>query len=208
MTTLYLGPEVPLSLQKGTERIIHCPVIRIVPRSAKDPAIAIAIDQWDIFTHLIFTSKAAVDTSALFFNMAEISGKLVISVGAATTARLEDYGITVKHTAERETAEGVVELLSNLHLSEAQMLWPRSARARPVISDYLQQRGVAVQSPPIYDTELFIPDDLPKLSSFDTVYFSSPSTIDGFLNAYGEFPKNIAIRCIGPITKAYLTTTV
>ena len=44
-----------------------------------------------------------------------------------------------------------------------------------------------------------------NLLEFDEIFFTSPSTVDGFLNIFGAFPKNgPRLVSIGPITKAYL----
>ena len=65
---LYLGLELPIHLQ--TKNVVHCPLIKIIPRSPDDPAIRAAFEssKFNSYTHLLFTSKSAV---AVFFSLAK-----------------------------------------------------------------------------------------------------------------------------------------
>lgn len=203
MSILCLGPEVPRAL--ADEQVIHCPLIEIQALAASDPDIAEAITSWQDYTHLIFTSKTAVDLAAALFKLKQCQGRAVIAVGEATADRLRRFEVDIDHIATQETAEGVVAVLDSLDLSDARILWPRSALARPVITNYLEDQNIRFDAPPIYNTVPCTPDTLPPLDAVTTIYFSSPSTVDGFLRVYGEIPSNKTIRAIGPITRQRLT---
>src|SRR5271168_4113695 len=60
-TILYLGTDPECFLHASPPcKLIHYPVIAIVPRSIDDPAIQKAYHALGRYTHLIFTSKNAV----------------------------------------------------------------------------------------------------------------------------------------------------
>ncbi|SCA62811.1 Uncharacterized protein SCG7086_AE_00020 [Chlamydiales bacterium SCGC AG-110-P3] len=208
MTTLCLGPDIP-QLLIG-EEVVHCPLIQITPRQPSNQDIVKAGANWSYYTHFIFTSKAAVNVAAELFGVCPdtMNCQSVIAVGDATAQCLAKRGISCRYVAAKSTAEGIVALLTTLDFDGALIVWPRSARARPIISDYLLLRGACYHAPIIYDTDLCVPSPLPSLDRIDTIFFSSPSTIDGFLNAYTVIPSDKSIRCIGPITQSYLDRTV
>lgn len=121
-----------------------------------------------------------------------------------TAAKMAEKGIEASLLAEQETAEGVVNVMETIDLRHANILWPHSAQSRPVISDWLKSRGVAHCSLPLYDTVANIPKHLPDLRGIDEIVFTSPSTVDAFLMAYGSLPKDKKLTSIGPITQMRL----
>ena len=194
---LYLGIEVPQRFE--APGLIHYPIIKIVPR----PMDTRLLRDFFFVTHLIFTSKPAVQ---VFSNYGlQVQEKQIIAVGTATASRLAECGMSVAVIAKEETAEGVVAELDKLSLRDAFVLWPHSALARPVISDYLVKRGVKHLELPIYDTLPNLELPLPKLNEIDEIVFTSPSTIDVFLMAYGTIPTNKIFTCIGPVTEKHLS---
>lgn len=201
---LYLGLEVPPSLQSGL--LTHCPLIRISPFSSETPAIAAAFSRFNAFTHLLFTSRSAVD---VFFSHAKHYGikddrmwdKSVIVVGKRTAEKITHVKPII---SENETAEGVVELLGKMDLAKASILWPRSALARPVIDHWLKSHGVSHVSCPVYTTLPVMLSSPPNLEVYDEIVFTSPSTVDAFILNYRFIPKDKLISCIGPVTTAYL----
>lgn len=200
---LYLGLEVPEHLQ--ARQIVHCPLIKIMPRPKQDPAIAQAFASLQHYTHLIFTSKSAV---SIFMDYAsqspDLDDKRLIAVGKKTAAKLASYGILHPLVAKEETAEGVVQLLSDLDLAKAHVFWPHSSLSRPIITAWLKQQQVCHCACALYDTIPNIPETIPDLNRFDEIVFTSPSTIDAFLQIYKRFPADKTLTCIGPVTQAYL----
>jgi uroporphyrinogen-III synthase len=84
-TILYLGLEPSESFLKKN-RVLHCPVIKIIPKNASCPDIQKAFKEILLFTHLLFTSKNSV---RIFFEMLAhfgmhlemLSGNTIIAVG-------------------------------------------------------------------------------------------------------------------------------
>jgi uroporphyrinogen-III synthase len=103
-----------------------------------------------------------------------------------------------------ETAEGLIQLLDTMDLTQAFVLWPHSALSRPVLYDYFQERKVKLHHPVLYDTETAKPKELVDLQQFDEVFFTSPSTVDAFFEIYGKPPLHLKLRSIGSITENYL----
>lgn len=203
-TILHLGLEPPPP--KENEIIISYPVIRIVPRPPSSPDIVNTLSALHTFDAIIFTSKTAVE---LFFALKPdarfLQNKQWIAVGTATAQRLNKNGVHTLATATDETAEGVVTLIDTLSLhTHTRFLWPHSALARRVIPDALAIRGFPLEECILYDTELQAPSPKPDLATIDEILFTSPSTIDGFLLAFGTLPKDKALRTIGPVTAAAL----
>ena len=202
-TILYLGLEAPLPKQEET--IIHFPVIRIVPRATSSPDIVHALHSLSSYDCFIFTSKSGVD---LFFALNpdhSLTHKQWIAVGTATAQRLKEKGIQNIAVATHETAEGVVALIDSLSLSPStRFLWPHSAQGRRIIPDALLSRGFFLEECLLYDTLPHIPFAPPDLTLIDEIHFTSPSTIHGFLLAYGSLPLNKTLHCIGPVTATAL----
>lgn len=192
---LYLGLEPP-----ENEEVIHCPIIDVIPRPASDPTIVAAFRDFPLYTHLIFTSKVGVVT---FFALAEeetVEGKQVIAVGERTAARIEEYRVKVDYVAERETAEGVVDVLLGLSLDDAYCFWPHSALSRRVIPSFFEGEGYLFRECVLYDTVPRKGVELPDLAMIDEIVFTSPSTVEAFRQLVGALPQDKKLVGIGPVT--------
>jgi len=205
--TLYLGLDAPeIDYQVDLH---HYPVIKIVPRPLKNPDLQHAFRNLKSYTHLLFTSK---NSATLFFDYLQRSGyshdimqdKHLFAVGQATAEVLHLLGGKNIQTAEREQAEGLIEVLENCDLTRGHVFWPHSALSRPVLKDYLSKRGVQHYACAIYDTMLQKIEPVPSIETFDEIVFTSPSTVQGFLAIYGALPKEKSLKAIGPITQAAL----
>jgi len=204
---LYLGLDIPSALQN--KNVCHCPLISIVSRSTNDALINQAFKKFADYTHLIFTSKTAV---RIFFDMARsfgisiegIRSKTLISVGQSTAARMKKEGVTAQYIATEETAEGVITVLSGMDLKNPYFLLPQSSIARSVITNWLEGQKIIYLACPIYDTMPNIPKDLPLLANFDEIFFTSPSVVDAFIQAYGSLPHDKILTAIGSVTGRYL----
>jgi uroporphyrinogen-III synthase len=213
---LYLGLDLPNELQQ--KEVTHCPLIRIVPRPCEDSEIAHAFANLKKYTHLIFTSKSAV---RIFFEYSIIYGislenlkeKIFLSVGQKTTQQLKKNGINRVMTANDERAEGMIALLASLNLANAFIFWPHSALSRFILLDWLkakQHNQVMADfkfdytTCIFYDTVLNTLESLPKLSEYDEIIFTSPSTVDAFWSLFGKPPIDKTLTCIGPVTQKYL----
>ncbi|MEC7840366.1 MAG: uroporphyrinogen-III synthase [Chlamydiota bacterium] len=199
--TLYTGLTPPFSTNE--EEFIHFPTIKIVPRESSDLAIVNAVKNMPFYTHIIFTSKSTVQIFKSLFNPQCTEGKIILSVGKATSRALQSEGIHVDFTATCEQAEGVIALLEEMQLDQAKILWPHSNRARDLISSYLESRQVTCDDIVVYETLLYTHDLKVPPDVFESIIFTSPSTVDGFFANYAVIPANTEVRCIGAITQAH-----
>lgn len=123
----------------------------------------------------------------------------MIVVGEATGRAAEKWGAKPL-IANPSTQEGVIELLETLDLLNAYILFPHSRRAREALLNYL--KSFRHYSFALYDTIFQQPGPIPDLTMIDEIVFTSPSTVEGFLRIFGEFPKGKKMTAIGPITAA------
>lgn len=190
---LYLGLDPSRFIRDAN--IIHLPVI-YTERIHESPL------HIESYSHVIFTSKTAVD----FFRPSALINKTVIAIGPATEKRLHEKGIK-PITAPRATQEGVIELLSSLDLQDGRILWPKSSLSRDVLEKFFIENNIFYTAVDLYHTKTLFQKTI-DLEHIDEIIFTSPSTVDGFVNNYGNIPICKTLTCIGPITKAYLSKTM
>lgn len=203
MKKLYLGLTAP----RDEENLIHYPIIKIAPASLESEDLSIAFQKLPSCSHLIFTSKTAV---ALFFkaldhySMAIPKDKQVIAIGKATKESLKKFGLDTHLMPQLATSEGLIELIASLNLKKASFFWPHSALSRDVISVFFENSKIPLIAPKLYTTK--INDILPPLdlNDIEEIIFTSPSTIDSFIKAFGAIPPEKILTSIGPITSDHL----
>jgi uroporphyrinogen-III synthase len=197
---LYLGTD-PTNYQH-IPGLIHYPIIRIVPLEIPQHIR----DDFSDYTHILFTSKNTV--SILLHQFKSLEGKQIIAIGKSTAAKFEQARWKPQFIAEQESQEGVIELLKHHDLSDAYLFYPRSSLARKKLEHYLIQRDIRHQVCDLYETVFQQPGPLPDLSLVKEIIFTSPSTVKGFLAAYGSIPLGKKLTCIGEITKDELNVNL
>lgn len=214
-TILYLGTDPTQFESQGhvSGHLIHYPVIKIVPRSVDHEELKQAYGALCEFTHLIFTSKHAVQI--FFRHLAELKlpveslkAKTLIAIGAVTAGRLSILGLPPQFTATRETQEGVVQLLKAIHLGNAYFFMPRSSLSRPVIVNFFQEHCIRYQACDLYDTVPQVLEPKPDLDQIDEIVFTSPSTVNAFLQIFGTLPRGKRLIAIGPVTEQALMSLI
>ncbi|MBA3957706.1 MAG: uroporphyrinogen-III synthase [Parachlamydiaceae bacterium] len=206
--TLYLGLELPPHL-KDNPKVIHCPIIQIIPRSITDPAIQKTYEELPSYTHLLFTSKTAV---RLFFAhlqtpsilISTLQNKCFVAVGHATAQCLQEHKLSHIVVAQDETAEGVIAVLKQMDLTRAHLFWPHSALSRPILNEFLNNLGRPHHTPVFYDTITKHPDTLPDLQNIQEIVFTSSSTVSAFCEIFGTLPTDKKLIAIGPVTERHL----
>jgi len=191
--------------------VTHLPLIEIVPRPFDQVDIASVFADIPLYTHIIFTSKSGVE---VFFDCLrhhgfdKIEGKKIFAVGKRTAEKLKENGLKPSHIATQETQEGVIHLLAMEDLDEAYVLLPQSSKARPSLANTLMLRRVRHQLCHLYDTRVKVPTVKPDLETFDEIIFTSPSTVDAFIEVFGGIPKGKKLTSIGPITERKLNLSL
>lgn len=189
--TLYLGLDPKNFISPN--RIVHYPIIRVLP-------LPFCAMYFDPFTHWIFTSQTAV--RILSSHLKRCSQ--VIAIGRATAACLKDYGVMPQFVAKQETQEGIIALLEKEKFQDPHFLWPRSKKARPMLANWMALQKWKLTEWPIYDIKVNRMEPLPNLKEFEEIVFSSPSTVDAFLEIFGDWPTHAHLTTIGPVTREHL----
>lgn len=214
-TILYLGTDPTQFESQGRSdgHLIHYPVIKIVPRPLDEPELKQAFDDLDAYTHLIFTSKNAV--KIFFSHLASLNKpidtlkeKRIIAIGLVTAAHLSAQGCPATDISTEETQEGVVKLLNTMDLDDAYLFLPRSSLSRPILANFFKERELRYQACDLYDTVSHCIQPKPDLDQIDEIIFTSPSTVQAFLEIFGALPKGKKCLAIGPITEQTLLSAV
>ncbi len=119
-------------------------------------------------------------------------------IGPATARALRAQGREPDLMPPTYVAEALADALDDVQ--GLRILLARADRARPALRDLLQDRGAQVDEVAAYRTLVAPPETPPP--PVDVVVFSSPSTVQGFVQALRgrPFPENTRVVCIGPIT--------
>jgi uroporphyrinogen-III synthase len=179
MRTLYLG----LRPKAGT---YHYPVIRT---EKLEYAAPLAV--WPEVTHLIFTSQEAVSYWDGPWD------KEVIAIGESTAGAAMRRGCQPL-IAPAATQEGVMALVDALR---GVFCWPKSQLARSALVDHCRLQRIRLYPIDLYTTILQHLKPEPDLSLFDEIVFTSPSTVEGFIQIFGALPQDKRLTAIGPVTQ-------
>ncbi|MCB1136569.1 MAG: uroporphyrinogen-III synthase [Chlamydiia bacterium] len=197
--TAYFGLRLPKDMRETAD---HIPLIQITPTESSHPLLRRALRSLEDFSHVILTSRTTVELLFGHFGVSpvQLQNATIIAVGQATARACEQHGLRVHHTAEKETAEGVIRVLKSLHLRGSYVFWPHSAQARHVILNYLLAAAIPNLCCPLYRTEPRRPEDLPDLKQYSNYIFTSPSTVHAFTEVFGRLPEAGKSQSIGPVT--------
>jgi uroporphyrinogen-III synthase len=214
---------------------VELPVIRIVPPADWSPLDQALREQagnaaydWLIFTSANGVKMALERLCALGLEPRSLSAARIATIGPATAAALEEYGLSAALVPEEYIAEGVAEALlrdaaqRGETLAGKRVLLARAAEARQVLVTELEQAGARVDVVAAYQTLPVAQDDergrevinLLRQQQLDIITFTSSSTVHHFMHwlshsapeialllAYpGKQPARPLIACIGPIT--------
>jgi uroporphyrinogen-III synthase len=194
---LYLGTDPENCDLKD---LVHYPIIKTVP-------LEVPSHIWEDFaeyTHILLTSKNAAAIFLTQLKDKSLKNKKIIAIGKSTAAKLTQEGFAPHLVAQDESQEGVIELLKTQDLHDAYIFYPRSTLARKKLESYLIARGIRHQVCDLYETVFQKPDPFPDFAQIDEIIFTSPSTVKGFIAAFGAIPSNKILTCIGPVTEEEL----
>jgi uroporphyrinogen III methyltransferase/synthase len=175
-----------------------------------------AIDAADSFDWIVFTSANGVEHFMRRFlerrDIRDLAGSHICTVGPATTAAVERYGIRVDLIPSEYRADAIVSALADLdQLAGRRFLLPRADIARDLVVDELRAAGAEVADLTVYRTieagESAGQDVYRQLldRSIDAVTFSSASTVRNFVRILGEdqaadLLRTTTVAAIGPVT--------
>ena len=190
--------------------VVVFPTVEILPladNAALDRAIRGLPEQdWLIFTsangvrHFLARCEALACTDSL-------SRLSIAAIGPQTARLLEQRGLAVSLVPDEYRAEGILSALGPERVRGRRFLLARVAGARDVLPETLRRWGAEVDVVEAYRNEP-VRDGakrlLEVLDQVDWATFTSPSTVNAFMDllagANAEFPADVRVACIGPIT--------
>ncbi len=128
----------------------------------------------------------------------------VAAIGPGTAAALAAGGIRADLIPEPFVAEALLEALGAPADGQARLLLARAEVARDVLPDGLRARGWHVDVVDAYRTVAASITDgqRAQVADADVITFTSSSTVERFLAAFGPALVPPFVACIGPITAA------
>jgi uroporphyrinogen III methyltransferase / synthase len=194
---------------------IPVPTIRILP--PEDTALMdAACDVAHTFDWVVFTSANGVEHFMKHFlgrrDIRDLKDVRICTIGPATTAALERYGVRVDLTPAEYRGEAVIAALtSGETIRGTRFLLPRAQIARELLGDELRAAGGDVVEVAAYTTAVTAdkagPDVYRMLldRTIDAVTFTSASTVRNFVQIVGEeqagdLLRGTVVAAIGPVT--------
>ncbi len=201
--TLITGTTLPTAKLTGEE--VHVPLIR-VEKAAGENLYPVLKKIPLCYDWIIFTSRYG---ATYFFDIADEAGLdirtlgrvKIASVGPVTTAELKKFHIYPDLESPTGSAEGLVNYFRTAGISQKSILLPRSDKGLKFLSDELKALGNEVTDLPVYKNLINNGVELPELSQFRKILFSSPSAIEAFKKLYGNVPKGILLIAKGKTTE-------
>lgn len=164
-----------------------------------------AIDRLEAGDWVVLTSANASALAAPFLGGLAGAGVRIAAIGGSTATPLTGHGIAVDAIPAEPLGAAIAKALGELRGRRA--LVPRSASGREETLQALRDAGAEVDAVSLYHlgrTEAAA-DGLAELErGADAVVFTSPSTVDGFVELAGAtgLRRIGAVCCIGPTTAA------
>ena len=189
------------------------PTIKIVEPPSWEPADA-AISRLDNYQWLLLTSINGVNCFFQRLQKKGLSSKncahlTTICVGPKTAQAAAEFNLKSDMVAKEYAAEGIIELFTDLDISQQKILLPRALKAREHLPESLRQKGAEVDVIPVYET-IFPPEsshqlkDLLDHESLDIITVTSASSAVNLVR-HCHNPqilkklKSLPTACIGPI---------
>jgi uroporphyrinogen III methyltransferase/synthase len=196
--TLYTGCVNP------HPEYVHLPLIRIAPVEDTTELERCA-GEMESFNFLLFTSRYGVEQWFRTVDAKQLGRITVVSIGESTSAALKACGVKRFTQVEKDDSYGVIDWFARRR-KKGTVLIPRSNLALPIIPEGLEKLGFKVTCVTAY---LNLPPENPKmvpLRNIKQIIFTSPSTIDRFVELYGSLPEGITYKTRGQVTQQHLET--
>jgi uroporphyrinogen III methyltransferase/synthase len=181
---------------------VEVPLIAIEEPADGGAALAQAAARLDTYDWVIVTSpNGATRLLAAASDARAFGSARVAAIGPGTAAALAAGGIRADLVPERFVAEA---LLDALPAGPGRALLARAEVARDVLPDGLRARGWEVDVVDAYRT-VPAPVTEPQrrqVTAADVVTFTSSSTVDRAVAAFGVESLPPTVACIGPVTAA------
>jgi uroporphyrinogen III methyltransferase/synthase len=203
------------ALRARGAQVLELPSIELHALAADDGILealrGVREHAWDC---LVFTSPAGVQT---FFELLLVQGMdsrclggcRIAAIGSGTSNALRAHGLLADFVPEAYNGIALGTLLAEQLSDGSRVLIPRSKLGNPKLISAMEERGqmlgkhFLIRDLPIYDTaeQSLAPEELPGLSDVSGVFFTSASTVRGFLKKYSSSDvEGLTALCIGEMT--------
>jgi len=194
--------QLSAALREAGAEVVEAPVIEIGAAADGGAALAEAATRLATYDWVVVTSpngaQRLVDVvpDARAFGPAKLA-----AIGPSTAAVLADARIAADLVPETFVAES---LLAALPDGPGRVLLVRAEVAREVLPDGLRARGWAVDVVDAYRTvpATITDEQRAAVAGADIVTFTSSSTVEHSLAAFGRDGLPPTVACIGPVTAA------
>lgn len=192
--TLYTGSLPPV--EKRHPDYTYTPLIEIHPLP-QDP-IRGKYDYW------LFTSQYSA--AALAEALRHRGDSKVVSIGPTTTEALSRIGVEEVIQVDSDNRYGIIDWFrkKGKESGHSRILYPHSDLSPRDIAEALSELGYEVEDLIAYRNTMPQHPRRVNISHFKRIVFTSPSTIDNFIQLYGKLPEGVELITRGPITQAHL----
>jgi uroporphyrinogen III methyltransferase/synthase len=196
------------ALRRLGARVVPFPTIRVAGPADGGAALAEAMASVERYDWLVVTS--ANGARAVLGHLPDarrLLGVGLAAIGPATAAVLAAAHLPPDLVPTAYVAEALLEAFParSPAAGRGRVLIARAAVARDVLPDGLARAGWRVDVVEAYKT-VGAAGDRPALldavARADVVTFTSPSTVERFVEALGPRPTPATVACIGPVTAA------
>lgn len=185
---------------------IETPVIEIGAPADGGTALRHAFGRAAGYDWIVFTSANGVERAfASIADTRSLGGVGVAAIGSGTADALLRYRIVADLVPPEFVAESLLSAFPDPPAGgTGRVLLARAAVARDVLPDGLRSRGWEVDVVEAYRTRSIEPNDEQRaaVTGADAVTFTSSSTVENFVAAFGAADVPPVVACIGPVTAA------
>lgn len=180
------------------------PTIDIVDPADGGIALGEAVKNLATYDWVVLTSaNGAVRFCDQLRDARDVAGVRIAAIGPGTAEALADYNLVADLVPERFIAESLLEAFPLPHSEgSGRVLLARAAVARDVLPDGLRDLGWNVDVVEAYRTIPVLPTEHEReqVQDADIVTFTSSSTVEHWVAAFGTDTLPSQVACIGPIT--------
>jgi uroporphyrinogen-III synthase len=188
---------------EGAEALM-VPTIEIVDPTDQGAALRASIDHLSSYDWLVLTSaNGASRFCELLRDGRDLAGVKIAAIGPGTAEVLADFNLIADLVPERFIAESLLEAFPlPSETDQRRVLLARAEVARDVLPDGLRDLGWRVDVVDAYRTIPVEPTDeeRARITQADIVTFTSSSTVENWIDAFGTDTLPKLVACIGPIT--------
>ncbi|MGZ4706646.1 MAG: uroporphyrinogen-III C-methyltransferase [Acidimicrobiales bacterium] len=192
-------------LQQLGAKVVEAPTIVVAEPIDAGAALADAVGRLGSYDWVVLTSaNGARRLLAALRDGRDLAGVRVAAIGPGTAEALRAGNIVADLVPDRFVAESLLEAFPAPPADGGRVLLARAAVARDVLPDGLRAAGWQVDVVDAYRTEAApIDEDMrAAVAGAEVITFTSSSTVDRFVEAFGVDAVPRIVASIGPVTSS------